>query len=151
MTMKLKAGDKVTIHHWDYKGNADVVVVEDRLIGVSTDLKNKYDHDCDGLAKACGHGLWIPYDPAYFTLIKAAKAPKRPVFKPGSQNGMLLSHLLEGMTITRIQADHLYRIASLTRRIKDLKEAGHKIVAKVKVDPTGRAYTEYALRNAGRV
>lgn len=72
-------------------------------------------------------------------------------FQPASQNGMLLAHLLEGRTITRIQADHLYRIASLTRRIRDLRDAGHKIVATVKIDPTGRSYTEYALRNAGRV
>lgn len=75
----------------------------------------------------------------------ATKTNTLKVIKPGSQNDMLLKHLTTGKTITRIQADHLYRIASLTRRVCDLKAAGHNITATTKIDPTGRQYVEYAL------
>jgi len=62
-----------------------------------------------------------------------------------TQNNLLLAHLTSGRPITRIQADHLYRIAALPRRIADLREQGHNIVAVDKVDPTGRRYAEYRL------
>lgn len=82
----------------------------------------------------------------------AAPAPRRKTtrsFSRKSQCGLLLAHLSRGAVITRIQADHLYRIAALPRRIKDLEEAGHKITRKEKADATGRPYVEYAMRNAG--
>jgi len=69
---------------------------------------------------------------------------------PRTQNELLLAHLLGGRTITRIQADHLYRIAALPRRIADLKEKGHNIVAVDKYDATGRRYTEYSLVTRNR-
>jgi len=62
-----------------------------------------------------------------------------------SQTEMLLAHLLSGRSITRISADHLYRIAALPRRIADLEARGHKIVRTRKVDATGRFYVEYSL------
>jgi len=64
-----------------------------------------------------------------------------------NQNEALLAHLLTGKPITRISADHLYRIAALPRRIADLRERGHKITANRKIDATGRVYVEYALVN----
>lgn len=136
-------------------GYATVLGCEsDGFYALETDTANIFGHDCDGRASKKGHGLFL-FDTA-FTVVADAKRParskvKKRVFKTGSQCAALLAHLLEGLTITRIQADHLYRIASLTRRIKDLREAGHKVAAKVKTDPTGRAYTEYSLRSAGRV
>ncbi len=66
-------------------------------------------------------------------------------FKNGSQNDLLMKHFLSGRSITRIEADHMYRIAALTRRIRDLREAGHNIVSFVKRDPHGNPYTEYSL------
>jgi len=67
-----------------------------------------------------------------------------------SQNQLLLDHLLTGKPITRISADHLYRIAALPRRIADLKAQGNNIRATRKIDATGRFYVEYALVTRNR-
>lgn len=69
---------------------------------------------------------------------------------PGTQTYMLLQHLTAGKSITRIEADHLYRVAALPRRIADLREAGHNIVAFTKKDLTGRSYVEYRLVERNR-
>jgi len=69
---------------------------------------------------------------------------------PKTQNQQLLDHLISGRPITRIAADHLYRIAALPRRIADLKAAGHNITATRKIDATGRFYVEYALVTRNR-
>ena len=67
-----------------------------------------------------------------------------------NQTELLLKHLLSGRPITRISADHLYRIAALPRRIADLEARGHKINRTRKVDATGRSYIEYSLRTVDR-
>jgi len=67
-----------------------------------------------------------------------------------TQNDLLLGHLISGRPITRISADHLYRIAALPRRIADLEARGHKISRTRKVDATGRFYVEYALITRNR-
>lgn len=147
---KFKAGDRVKLSF----GGAEfgtVICIKNGLEGfysVETDTKNNYDHDCEGCAlKGKGYGLYVRE--SQMTIVAAAKPTK--TFARGTQNAQLLTHLASGKTITRITADHLYRIASLTRRILDLKEAGHKIVSTRKMDATGRPYVEYSLRNAGRV
>jgi hypothetical protein len=67
-----------------------------------------------------------------------------------SQTQQILDHLLSGRSITRISADHLYRVAALPRRIADLKAQGHNITASRKIDATGRFYVEYALVTRNR-
>lgn len=47
--------------------------------------------------------------------------------------------------ITGVQAANVLKVRSLSRRIVDLKEAGHKIDRKMKVDHTGQRYAEYTL------
>lgn len=69
-------------------------------------------------------------------------------YPEGSQKALIIDHLAKGKTLTRITADHLYRVASLTKRISELKADGFPIKAIVKVDETGRPYKEYSLRNA---
>lgn len=64
---------------------------------------------------------------------------------PNSQAGIVLGHLLKGGALTRISADHLYRVASLTKVISALKQKGHNIVSRRKYDLTGRPYHEYSL------
>jgi len=61
------------------------------------------------------------------------------------QTTLLLDHLKRVGNISRIEADHLYRIASLPRRICDLEEMGYVIGREFKRDATGRRYTRYYL------
>lgn len=113
----------------------------------AVELDNRvWGHDCEGLTEE-SRGYWESEN--QMTLVTRAKPAK--TFAPHTQCGQILAHLLSGKTLTRITADHLYRVASLTRRIKDLKDAGHKIISTTKVDPTGRTYVEYSMRKGGRV
>jgi hypothetical protein len=68
-----------------------------------------------------------------------------------TQNTLILNHLLAGNTITPLEAFGVFRVFRLAARIRELRNAGHKIITTRKVDPTGKVYAEYALRNAGRV
>lgn len=63
------------------------------------------------------------------------------------QQRTLLAHLRERASsgLSQFEALHLYRIASLSRRITDLRQAGVPIRREMKKDPTGRAYARYFL------
>jgi hypothetical protein len=69
----------------------------------------------------------------------------------GSQNGRILAHLLSGNTITPLVAVGVFGAYRLAARIRELRQAGHKIKTTIKRDPNGKPYAEYSLRNAGRV
>ncbi len=64
------------------------------------------------------------------------------------QQRILLAHLRERATagLSQFEALHLYRIASLSRRITDLRQAGVPIRREMRKDPTGRAYARYFLQ-----
>ena len=47
--------------------------------------------------------------------------------------------------ISWVEANDLYRVGSLTRRIADLREAGHKIASEWRRDLLGQKYTRYSL------
>lgn len=64
-----------------------------------------------------------------------------------SQTDKILDHLRKVGSISFVEANDLYRCRSLTRRIKDLREAGHKIVSEWRKDVTGQKYTRYSLVN----
>lgn len=55
----------------------------------------------------------------------------------------LYTHLTSVGNITRREADSLYRIQSLSRRINDLEERGVNIMRDNRVDATGARYTRY--------
>jgi hypothetical protein len=62
-----------------------------------------------------------------------------------SQNTRLLKHLRNNPTTQRHALIDL-NISSLTRRIADLREDGHKITTVMKRNPvTGQRYAEYRL------
>lgn len=66
-----------------------------------------------------------------------------------NQNQKLLKHLKTTGHITQRQAIMDYSIQSLTRRIRDLRDEGHKIDSVPKTHPiTGQRYVEYALADA---
>jgi len=60
----------------------------------------------------------------------------------------LLHHFKQTSTITVREAVVEYSISSLTRRIRDLRELGHKIVSTHKTHPvTGQRYVRYVYIN----
>ena len=62
-----------------------------------------------------------------------------------SQNQKILDHLQKIGSISWVEANDLYRVRSLTRRIADLREAGHEIVSEWRRDLLGQKYTRYSL------
>lgn len=57
----------------------------------------------------------------------------------------LKKHFTLRSTITNIEAQNLYRIRALPRRISDLEERGMKFNRIRKTDPTGQRYVRYAI------
>ena len=64
-----------------------------------------------------------------------------------SQNDLILRLLKHVGSITFLEAVDLYRVRSLPRRIKDLRDAGHEIVSEWRKDTLGQKYTRYSLAN----
>lgn len=62
-----------------------------------------------------------------------------------SQNQKILDHLKKVGSISWVEANDLYRVRSLTRRIADLRAAGFKIVSEWRRDLLGQKYTRYSL------
>lgn len=68
-------------------------------------------------------------------------------FNINSQCSRILAHLLAGNSITPLQAFGVFGTFRLAARIKELRDAGHKIKTTIKRDPNGRPYAEYSLSN----
>ena len=63
-----------------------------------------------------------------------------------TQHSKILKHLDKAGSITVREALIEYSVASLTKRIQELRELGHKIVSHPKVHPiTGQRYVRYTL------
>lgn len=62
-----------------------------------------------------------------------------------SQNNQILKHLIDVGSITFLEAVDLYRVRSLPRRIKDLRELGWPIDSEWRKDTLGQRYTRYSL------
>ena len=61
-----------------------------------------------------------------------------------TQLQMIKEHFAKGHSLSGYEAQNLYRIASLPRRINDLEEQGYKIEREHKKDTTGRRYVRYS-------
>lgn len=163
-----KVGDVVDLEHFGrgtIKGlNVDIDGDFASGFHIVELVEHYYDHDGAGLCKP-GHGfVWNPYW-INGTLIRrmdqtgskveTVEAPKEieksRVFDMSSQSGRILAHLLEGNTVTPLQAIGVFGAYRLAARIKELRNAGHKIKTTMKRDPVGRPYAEYSLRSYGRV
>lgn len=55
----------------------------------------------------------------------------------------ILRHLQEKGSISNMEAQTIYRIRALPRRIADLREAGVRTVKKFRKDLTGQRYVRY--------
>ena len=64
-----------------------------------------------------------------------------------SQNNKILQHLKRVGSISWVEANDLYRVRSLTRRIADLREMGHEIISEWRKDTLGQRYVRYSLTN----
>jgi hypothetical protein len=62
-----------------------------------------------------------------------------------SQNMMIAGHLMRKKSISWVEANDLYRVRSLTRRIADLRGRGWPIISEWKRDALGQRYTRYHL------
>lgn len=62
-----------------------------------------------------------------------------------TQIELLKKHFTLRSTITNIEAQNLYRIRALPRRISDLEERGLKFERIRKTDPTGQRYVRYSI------
>jgi hypothetical protein len=66
-----------------------------------------------------------------------------------TQHDKIMKHLRKAGSITVREALVEYSIASLTKRVQELREQGHDIVSTVKFHPiTGQKYVRYSLEKA---
>ena len=66
----------------------------------------------------------------------------RPV-GPKRQTDLLLDHFRVRPSISALEAQALFRIRSLARRINDLEAQGHKFRRVMRKDTTGQRYVRY--------
>lgn len=59
----------------------------------------------------------------------------------------VLKHLKHDGPITGVEAEAVYRIRHLPRRIADLRVAGYRIITEFRKDPTGQRYARYTLED----
>jgi hypothetical protein len=59
----------------------------------------------------------------------------------------LVRHFEKVGSITNVEAQAMYKIRALPRRISDLEARGHKIERQRKVDATGQRYVRYVYAN----
>ena len=65
-----------------------------------------------------------------------------------TQYTKILSHLVDVGSISGLEANDLYRVRSLPRRIADLRENGFQIKSEWKKDRLGQRYVRYSLTDA---
>jgi hypothetical protein len=59
------------------------------------------------------------------------------------QTDLILDHLRAKQSITNVEAWNLYGVRSLTRRICDLDDVGHRFSKQPCVAPNGQRYVRY--------
>jgi hypothetical protein len=62
-----------------------------------------------------------------------------------NQIDKLIHHFKTAGTITNVEAQGVYKIRALPRRISDLEDRGYKFNRVRKTDLTGQRYTRYSL------
>lgn len=62
-----------------------------------------------------------------------------------NQKDLLIRHFKKQPSISNIEAQMMYKIRALPRRIKDLEEIGMTFVRQRKTDATGQRYVRYVL------
>lgn len=65
------------------------------------------------------------------------------------QAKLVAAHLADAGSITGVEAEAVYRVRHLPRRIADLREFGANIVSEWRKDATGQRYVRYAVGPVG--
>lgn len=60
-----------------------------------------------------------------------------------TQEDALLNHFSKKPTITPVEAQAMYKMRSITRRISTLRQQGHVILREYRRDQTGQRYARY--------
>ena len=66
-----------------------------------------------------------------------------PTVGPKRQTDLLLDHFSVRPDISALEAQAIFRIRSLSRRINDLEAQGHKFRRVMRKDSTGQRYVRY--------
>lgn len=74
--------------------------------------------------------------------VTAPVAPRDPL---SPQARLVLKHLQSVGSITNVEANAVHRVRSLSRRITELKDAGHNVKKDFRKDTTGQRYVRYSL------
>jgi hypothetical protein len=113
---------------------------------------NTDDHDgvFDLAERLCVHAVEDPVLlPEYLAANHKAKSLEHSGWKRNTgmtQNQIIMKHLKNAGSITVREAMVEYSIQSLTKRIQELREAGHVVVSNVKFHPvTKQKYVRYTL------
>lgn len=61
------------------------------------------------------------------------------------QTQTILEHLKNYGHITPVEAGAVYKVRSLSKRISEIKAAGHKVKTQLKADACGQRYAYYSL------
>ena len=72
-------------------------------------------------------------------------APRVPRVAMSPQDHKVLKHLRTKRSITRVEAEAVYRIRHLPGCIFRIRAAGHDVTSRWRSDPTGQRYVEYVL------
>lgn len=65
--------------------------------------------------------------------------------KLSPQATLVLRHLLSVGSITNVEANAVHKVRSVSRRITEISDAGHKISKVRRRDHTGQVYVRYSL------
>ncbi|QOV06097.1 DNA binding protein [Rhizobium phage Pasto] len=58
---------------------------------------------------------------------------------------LILNHLLEGNSISNVEAQALWRCRALPKRINEIKAEGYPILRERRADSTGQNYVRYSI------
>lgn len=62
-----------------------------------------------------------------------------------NQKDLLIRHFKKQSSISNMEAQMMYKIRALPRRIKDLEEIGMTFIRHHKTDATGQRYVRYVI------